>query len=134
MLLVDTSVLVYAVGIDHALCSPARRFVQDVQSGATDGQTTPAVLQEFAHVRGRRRSREDAARLADRYAAMLSPLVTVTARDVAEGLDIWAGVPDIGAFDAVLSAVALAHGARLLSADRGFSRVPGLEWIDLADY
>ena len=134
MLLVDTSVLVYAVGIDHALCGPARRFVQDVQSGATDGQTTPEVLQEFAHVRGRRRSREDAARLADRYAAMLSPLVTVTARDVAEGLDIWAGVPDIGAFDAVLSAVALAHGARVLSADRAFSRVPGLEWIDLADY
>lgn len=34
--------------------------------------------------------------------------------------------------DAHLAAVALTHGARLASADRGFGRFPGLRWFDPA--
>lgn len=32
--------------------------------------------------------------------------------------------------DAYLAAVALAHGCRLATADRGFARFPGLDWFD----
>lgn len=32
--------------------------------------------------------------------------------------------------DAHLAAVALAHGCRLATADRGFARFPGLDWFD----
>lgn len=34
--------------------------------------------------------------------------------------------------DAHLAAVALAHGCRLATADRGFARFPGLDWYDPA--
>ena len=34
--------------------------------------------------------------------------------------------------DALLAALALAHGARLATADRGFARYPGLAWFDPA--
>lgn len=34
--------------------------------------------------------------------------------------------------DAHLAAVALAHGCRLATADRGFARFPGLDWFDPA--
>lgn len=32
--------------------------------------------------------------------------------------------------DAYLASVALAHGARFATADRGFARYPGLDWFD----
>lgn len=35
--------------------------------------------------------------------------------------------------DAHLAAVALAHGCRIATADRGFARFPGLDWFDPAD-
>ena len=34
--------------------------------------------------------------------------------------------------DAYLAALALAHGCRLATADRGFARFPGLDWFDPA--
>lgn len=34
--------------------------------------------------------------------------------------------------DALLASVALAHGCRLATADRGFARFPGLQWFDPA--
>lgn len=34
--------------------------------------------------------------------------------------------------DAYLAAVALAHGCRVATADRGFARFPGLDWFDPA--
>jgi len=34
--------------------------------------------------------------------------------------------------DAHLAAVALTHGCRLATADRGFARFPGLDWFDPA--
>jgi toxin-antitoxin system PIN domain toxin len=34
--------------------------------------------------------------------------------------------------DAYLAAVALTHGCRLATADRGFARFPGLDWFDPA--
>ncbi len=32
--------------------------------------------------------------------------------------------------DALLAALAMTHGSRLATADRGFSRFPGLDWFD----
>lgn len=34
--------------------------------------------------------------------------------------------------DALLASLALAHGCRLATADRGFARYPGLTWFDPA--
>lgn len=34
--------------------------------------------------------------------------------------------------DAVLASLAIAHGCRLATADRGFARFPGLDWFDPA--
>ena len=58
-------------------------------------------------------------------------LITTTTDDLARGLDLFAQHPELGAFDAVLAAVALNRQAEaLISADRAFLDVPGLAWID----
>ncbi len=131
MILLDTTVLVYAVGEPHPLQEAARGVLGAARDGRLRAHTTPEVIQEFAHVRARRRSRADAADIAEAYAALLAPLQAVTSQHLAAGLDLWREHDGVGSFDAVLAAVALAVDATLVSADRAFGSIPGLRWHDL---
>ena len=132
MIILDTTVLAYAVGEEHPLREPCRRLLAAHASGAIEATTTVEVLQQFAYVRARRRSREDAVNLTRLYVVALGPIVT-TAADLDAGLTLFGQHPELGAFDAVLAAVALSRGAEaLVSADRAFASVPELAWIDPA--
>lgn len=133
MIVLDTSVLVYAVGEAHTLREPARRVVEAIVGGRVSATTTVEVIQEFAQVRARRRSREDAIRRARSYARLLAPLLVVDADDLERGLEIFGSASRLGAFDAVLAAVALRRRAdALISADGGFGSVPHLPWVGLS--
>jgi predicted nucleic acid-binding protein len=132
VILLDTTVLVYAVGDDHPLAGTARQLMTDIRSGVVRAHTTPEVIQEFAHVRARRRTREDATALARAFADLLGPLQVVTAQNLNAGLDLWSAHPSIGSFDAVLAAVAMSVDAELVSADSGFGKINGLNWRSLA--
>jgi uncharacterized protein len=130
MIVVDTTVLVYATGVAHPLRDPCQRLVQAVAAGIVAATTTPEVVQEFVHVRARRRGRRDAAELGSAYADLLAPLLPVTAEQLREGLRIYQRADRLGAFDAVLAATALDIGAdTLVSADRAFGSVPRLPFV-----
>ncbi|MBO0805925.1 MAG: type II toxin-antitoxin system VapC family toxin [Nocardiopsaceae bacterium] len=130
MIVLDTTVLVYAVGAEHSFREPCRRLVTAIADGAILGTTTVEVIQEFAHVRARRRGRADAADLARDYIELLTPLLTVEEADLREGLRLYQEGAGFGSFDAVLAAVARASGATaLVSADRAFSAVPGIRHV-----
>lgn len=135
MIVLDTTVLVYAVGDSHALREPCRSLISRIGAGELAATTTVEAIQEFAHVRARRRDRQDAARLAAGYAALLAPLLVVDADDLQAGLDLWRSTDGIGSFDAVLAAVMMRrqHLTTLVTADRGFSQVPGLKVAAPAD-
>ena len=134
MILLDTTVLVYSVGDEHPLKRAARNLLSDARTGAVRAHTTPEVIQEFAHVRARRRSREDAVALAASFSALLGPLQVVTAQHLSAGLELWAEHPGIGSFDSVLAAVAISLDADLVSADTGFASVTGLRWRPLSEF
>jgi predicted nucleic acid-binding protein len=126
VILLDTSVLVYAVGDAHALRAPCREVLGGARRGLVAARTTVEVVQEFAHVRARRRPRADATRHARDFVRGLGPLLVTTSADLALGLDLFERT-SLGAFDAVLAAVALNNEAEaLVSADRAFAEVPGL--------
>lgn len=129
MIVVDTTVLVLAVGAHHELREAARRLVSAVAARSVEATTTPEVIQEFAHVRARRRGRRDAATLARRYAELLAPLLVVEADHLERGLRLFEEHPALGAFDAVLAAAASAHDAALISADGDFRVVPRLRHV-----
>jgi predicted nucleic acid-binding protein len=132
VILADTTVLAYAVGDAHPLCEPCRRLLEAHAAGQIELTTTVEVLQEFAHIRARRRSREDAARVTRSYLAAFEPLLTTPA-ELDRGLELFERYETLGAFDAVLAAVALERGAEaVVSADRAFADVAGLPWIDPA--
>lgn len=134
MILVDTSVLVYAVGDDHRLQAPCRRLVQLVADGTVSATTTVEAIQEFVHVRARRRPRSDAAALGRAYATLLAPLTQPVTADLEIGLELFERHPDLGAFDAVLAATAQRmSGGVLASTDGAFRSVASLRLLDPSD-
>lgn len=132
VLLLDTTVLVYAKGTDHPLREPCRRLVEAIDRGVVRATTTAEVIQEFVLVRAGRRDRRDAAELGRAYLDLLSPLLPVSDVVVREALRLFERHPELGAFDAVLGAAAIEHSAQLVSADAAFSLVAGLRHIDPA--
>jgi len=132
MIIFDTTILAYAVGQDHPLRDPCRQLLAAHADGRVEATTTVAVIQEFAYIRARRRTRADAIHLARRYMAAFSLLVT-TPDDLDRGLELFEQYPALGAFDAVLAAVAMERRAQaLVSADRAFASIPGLRLVDPA--
>jgi uncharacterized protein len=124
MIVLDTTVLVYAKGADHPLRDPCRELVQAIADRQIAATTTVEVVQEFVHVRARRRGRDDAASLGRDYAELLAPLLTVTSDDLARGLAWYRRSDRLGAFDAVLAAAASAAGVRaVVSADGAFGEL-----------
>ena len=130
MIVLDTTVLVYAKGADHPLREPCRSLIEALATGALEATTTVEVIQEFAHVRARRFARAEAAARAGDYAEILSPLLPVGREQLEGGLEIFASTPGVGAFDAVLAAAALdADASAVVSADRAFGAVPDVHHV-----
>jgi len=130
MIVLDTTVLVYAKGADHPYRDPCRKLVGLIAAGEIEATTSVEAIQEFVHVRAKRRSRQDAAEIGRDYADLLSPLLDVTRDDLRKGLALFERGEKLGAFDAVLAAAAMARGAdALVSADTDFAAVEGLTHV-----
>ena len=134
MIVLDTTILVYATGIEHPLRSACQRLVDAISEGRIQATTTPEVIQEFAHVRARRLARSEAVRTARDFANLLGPLLLVDTPALSLGLRIYEETPGLGAFDSILCAAAISASAdALVSADRGFASVRGIRHLDPAD-
>ena len=136
MILLDTTILVYAVGDDHQSArNRAALLVGAIRDGLIAATTTVGAIQEFAHVRARRRPRADATNHARQYAQLLAPLVAAEAADLDRGLDLFERHRSLGAFDAVLAAIVerRAHLTAFVSADSAFSALDGVTHLDPAD-
>lgn len=132
MIVLDTTVLVYALGSEHPLREPSRRVIEAIGNGALAATTTVDVIQEFAHGYARRRARTAAAAHARRYVTLLEPLLMPTERDLDAGLSLFERHDRLDAFDAVLAATAIEHGAEaLVSGDRAFDGVRRLRFVEL---
>ena len=131
MIVLDTTVLVYAVGSEHPLRDPCRTIIRAVQTGDLVARTTIEVIQEFAHVRARRRGRHEASILAHEYAGLLQPLIVLDELDLKRGLELFERQERLGAFDALLAAAVARRGGRaVISADEAFTGIPGLVALD----
>jgi uncharacterized protein len=130
VIVLDTTVLVYAVGVDHPLREPCQQLIRAIAGGTILATTTIEVIQEFTHVRARRRDRKDAAELARDYIELLSPLLIIEETDLREGLRMFEEGTGFGSVDAVLAAAARAAGAEaLVSSDAGFSSIAAIHHV-----
>jgi uncharacterized protein len=131
---VDTTILVYAVGAEHPLREPCRAVVRAVGDGRLAATTTVEAIQEFTHVRARRRGRGDAAARSREYAVLLAPLLRPDGEDLARGLELFVEHEHLGAFDAVLAATVQRHEriTGLASADTAFGSLADFVHLDPA--
>ncbi|MGA8208508.1 MAG: type II toxin-antitoxin system VapC family toxin [Candidatus Dormiibacterota bacterium] len=129
MILLDTTILVYALGDEHRLRDPSRGLLELIRDGTVRASTTIEVIQEFCQVRSRRRERGEAAARALEYAKGLAPLISVEESELLSGLELFAASADLSPFQAVLAATAIRRGLHLASADRAFAKVAGLSHL-----
>jgi predicted nucleic acid-binding protein len=132
VIVVDTTILVYAVSTpSHPLVGPSQRLVRAITEAAVHATTTPDVIHEFVHVRTRLRDRSSAIELGRRFARLLAPLLTTGELELEAGLTLYERHRNLGAFDALLAATAIAADAdAFVSADRAFAQVRRLRHID----
>jgi predicted nucleic acid-binding protein len=132
--LYDTAVFVYAVGGTHAYREPCQAIVERAAAGALDGEASIDLLQEFAHQRFRQTRDRRAAADAALDVARLCRLHDLRREDVMLGLRLYRQHDRLTARDASFAAVALNRAIRtILSPDRAFDVVDGLERVDPAD-
>jgi predicted nucleic acid-binding protein len=130
VIILDTTVLVYAKGAAHPLREPCRELISAIANDELEASTTVEVIQEFVHVRAGRRERSDAVALGNDYAELLAPLLTISSEHLRRGLLLFEHTERLGAFDAVLAATALDLGASaLVSADAAFASIPSLTHV-----
>lgn len=130
VLLIDTNVLMYASGPEHPLREPSVRIITLIGERRLEATSTTEAIQEFAHIFARRRGRLASRQQSMTYAALLAPLRVAEQEHLEAGLRLWADNEQLGAFDAVLAAVALdTKYATIVSADRAFASVTGLNHV-----
>jgi uncharacterized protein len=79
VIVLDTTVLVYAVGTTHPPRDPCRRLIEAIATGQLDATSTVEIIQEFVHVQAQSREHSDAVELGRDYADLLAPLLTADA-------------------------------------------------------
>jgi predicted nucleic acid-binding protein len=130
LIVLDTTVLACAAGTDHPLREPCRQLIRAIAGETILATTTTGVIQDFTHVRARRRDRKDAADLARDYIELLSPLLLAGETGLREGLRLLGEGTGLGPSGAVLAAAARAAGAgALVSADTGFSAITAIKHV-----
>ncbi len=132
MILLDTNVLIYAVGGEHDLQAVAADLVSLAHT--LQLRTTRDVIGEFAHAFARRgRSRQDTTEYVVNWCEAFSPIIVPSEEDFSVAFDLWQEHRRLDVFDATLAAAALRLDAHLVSADRAYADVPGLNFVELAD-
>jgi hypothetical protein len=132
--LYDTSIFVYALGQEHPYREPCREIVRRAAAGDLQGEASADLLQELLHQRARRTGDRGGAAKAVRMVAKLAWWHPLEPNDVQRGMDLFEAHNGLDARDAVFAALAINRGIdAILSADRAFDGINGLERIDPAD-
>lgn len=128
--LIDSSILIYALGDPDPRRDPCRRYLRDITVGKGRAYASVEMLQETLHHRIRRTGNPQVA-AAEIRDVMPMLIVLDFDREILErAIDLIERTPVRGR-DAVHAATALAYGiSAIASSDPAFDRIPGLKRID----
>lgn len=140
IVLPDVNVLVYAFRREHPLHAEYAAWLADLVGGADEVGLTEGTLAGFLRIVTNARIYADPAPTADALAFVGAVRRSARSRWVSVTETVWTTFVVLAGADwhvranlipdAWLAALALAHGCRLATADRGFARFDGLEWFD----
>jgi len=130
VILIDSNIVMYLVGSDDTL---RRQAVRLIEQAVIDGErlvTDAEVYQEILH---RYHSTDRRAAIDPAFAAlraMIDETYAIELRDIERARRLLATTPRLSARDALHLAVMQAHDVgRIMSFDRGFDGIPGIERV-----
>jgi uncharacterized protein len=142
VILPDVNVLVYAFRREAQHYDRYASWLRGVIGGSDELALAENVLTGFLRIVTNPRVMADPAPIADALAFVDTLRRARRSRSVAGTEATWTRLANLAADDqhvrgnivpdAWLAALALSHGCRLATADRGFARFPGLDWFDPA--
>jgi uncharacterized protein len=128
---IDTAVIMYAAGSDHALQAPCRAVLQRVADGELDAVVSVEVIQEIIHRFMALRRPGHGASIAGDALDLFAPVLPVTHGLMRRIPDLIQRYPRLAARDLVHVATCQHEGiTEIVSPDRGFDEVAGLRRID----
>jgi predicted nucleic acid-binding protein len=129
----DACILIYAVGRDHPYREPCVRIIEAAAEGTLNAVTDAEVIQEIVYHFQNLRRRADGIRWAREFAEAVPEVLPVTRQDALRSLELLEAHSFLPPRDAIHLAVIQAAGIqRIITADRHFDRLPGIERIDPA--
>ena len=142
MILPDVNVLVYAFHAGSAAHDAYHAWLTGAVNGPTPIGLTDMTATGFLRIVTNRRIYDRPASIADASAFVAAVASARPTRWVGATTATWSHFaalvgddPQVRANlvpDAWLASLAITHGARLATADRGMARYPGLDWFDPA--
>lgn len=128
MILIDSNVPMYLVGAPHQHQTDAKRLLERALLAGERLVTDAEVLQEILHRYTAIRRLDVIPTAFEHLLGLVDDVLPITARDVTRAKEVVLGARSLSARDALHVAVMEAHRIkRILSFDRGFDRVPGIE-------
>jgi predicted nucleic acid-binding protein len=128
VILVDSNIPMYLVGGDHPLKARARQLAEEALAAGETLCTDAEVLQEILHRYGAINRVEMVDPAFDAILAIVDVVYPIERADVERARRILRSSPGRSARDAVHIAVMQARDVdRVMSFDRGFDGVPGLQ-------
>ncbi len=132
---IDTSVIMYAAGGEHALRGPCQRIIDRISDGSVDAVTSAEVIQEIFHRFLAIRRPDEGATLAERTQDLLAPVLPIT-HALMRRVPLLAGrYPLLDARVLVHIATCIHEGiTTIVSPDRGFDQVAEIRRIDPSEF
>ena len=132
--LVDTNIILYAIGGPHDYAEPCRGILALAGEGGFEMEAPVDLVQEILHHRARRLGDRRQAAADALAAAELCRLHAVEPQDAHKAAELFAASSSLSARDAVFAAVALRRDLEtILSADGDFDGLSDLRRLDPAD-
>jgi len=129
---IDSNIPMYVAGKDHPNREPARRFLDQVQSGEIEGCCSTEVLREILGRYSTIRRHDYANKVYEIFVRICPVIFSVTLADTDRARELLSQSSRVSARDAIHAAVMLNQGVEwIASFDRRFDRIPGIRRVEL---
>ena len=132
---IDANVSMYAAGADHPLKAPCLAILDMIARGQLNAVTDAEVTQEIMHRYTSLGQRQRGIEVSQLFLRIVPVILPLRREDIETTLDIHARHSHLQARDSVHAAVMLGHHiACIISADRHFDNLPGIERRDPSEW
>ena len=132
MRLIDTNVVIYAVGKAHPLQEEARRVLDRVGDGTLHANVDAELLQEVLHVYDARKERRKGFNTVDDLLVIFPNPIPIGREEIETARDLMRVYSVLSARDAIHAAVVQTHDLEgIVTADNVFERIKGVKRFDL---